>query len=113
MQEQVAKTKFYPSIGTKLYLSQNTGNYYVDKVKHPYTVIGYDHGKIIIQSAKLVFSGPRYYDSIPDRIEEDSNGDILKLNWAPKKCAWQVDQYKTGYPSIAHFGSWEFDPYLD
>lgn len=105
--------KFYPEVGTPLYLSQRTGSYYVDMVKHPYTVVGTNHGKVQIQECKLIFNGPRYYDTLPDEIKPDPNGEILELSWAPKKERWQVDKYKTGYPSIAFFGTAEYQPYLD
>lgn len=109
----MAKPKFYPEVGTKLYLSQRTGNYYVDMVKTPYTVIGIDAGKVIIQECQLLFNGPRYYDTLADEIKADPHGAVLALSWAPKKERWQVDKYKTGYPSVAFFGTWEHQPYLD
>ena len=105
--------KYYPKVGDHLYLSQKTGNYYVDIVKRPYTVIGVSKSKITIQSAKLIFNGPQYYDTLPDDITEDTEGEILTLSWAPKKGRWQNDEYKTGYPSIAFFGRWEYFPYLN
>ena len=104
---------YYPQVGDHLYLSQRIGNHYVDMVKRPYTVIGVSKSKITIQSAKLIFNGPRYYDTLPDDIVEDKEGEILTLNWAPKKGRWQNDEYKTGYPSIAYFSGWEYFPYLD
>lgn len=105
--------KFYPEVGTKLYLSQRTGNYYVDMVKTPYTVIGVASGKVLVQECQLIFNGPRYYDTIADDIKADPNGEVLALSWAPKKERWQIDKYKTGYPSVAFFGAWEHQPYLD
>ena len=45
-------TKFYPEVGTKLYLSQRTGNYYVDMVKTPYTVIGVASGKVLVHAQR-------------------------------------------------------------
>ena len=73
-------TKFYPEVGTKLYLSQRTGNYYVDMVKTPYTVIGVSSGKVLVQECQLVFNGPRYYDTIADDIKADPNGEVLTLS---------------------------------
>ena len=105
--------KFYPEVGTPLYLSQRTGSYYADMVKNPYTVIGVKGGKVQIQECKLIFNGPRYYDTIADEILPDSEGEILELNWAPKKEMWQVDKYKTGYPDYAFFGRYEHFPYMD
>lgn len=106
-------TKYYPEVGTKLYLSQRTGNYYVDMVKTPYTVIGVSSGKVLVQECQLIFNGPRYYDTIADDIKADPNGEVLTLSWAPKKERWQIDKYKTGYPSVAFFGEWLHSPYLD
>lgn len=107
------ENKFYPEVGDKLYLSQVTGNYMVDMVKTPYTVIGVNKSHVIIQACKLIFNGPRYYNTLADDIQEDPQGEILSLNWAPKKKCWQIDKYKTGYPEIAYFGKWKFQPYLD
>ena len=70
--------KFYPEVGTPLYLSQRTGSYYVDMVKHPYTVIGTNNGKVQIQECKLIFSGPRYYDTLPDDIGYAWSGQSLQ-----------------------------------
>lgn len=105
--------KTYPNKGDKLYLQQRTGSYFVDLVKRPYTVIGVTPSAIKVQACKLIFNGPRYYDTLPDAIEEDHEGEILELHWAPKKGLWQVDKYKSGYPEYAHFGEWEYYPYLD
>lgn len=105
--------KFYPAIGTQLYLSQRTGNWAVDDVKRPYTVIAVDARHVTIQAAKCNFPTPCYFDTLPTSIEENPEGEILKLNWAPKKHRWQIDKYQTGYPEIAYFGKWEFYPYVD
>ena len=105
--------KFYPEVGTKLYLSQRTGDYYVDMVKIPYTVIGTVSGKLLVQECQLIFNGPRYFDTLPDEIKEDPNGKVLALSWAPKKGCWQIDKHKTGYPSIAFFNGWKYEPYLN
>ena len=107
-------TKFYPEVGTKLYLSQRTGLMYVDMVRTPYTVIGHARGKLLVQECELVFNGIRYFDTLPDEIKANPNGRILELSWAPKKERWQIDKHKTGYPSIAFFGEgWQYYPYLD
>ena len=82
-------------------------------VKSPYTVIGIEKGQVVIQSCKLIFNGPRYYDTLADEIVEDKEGEVLKLNWSEKKQRWQIDKYKTGYPQFAFFGTWEYQPYLN
>ena len=78
-------TKYYPEIGTKLYLSQRTGLEYVDLVKTPYTVVGKARGKLLVQECELVFNGPRYYDTLADEIRENPNGQILELSWPLRK----------------------------
>ncbi len=107
------KEKYYPKVGDKLYISQITGNYMVDMVKDPFTVISVTSKCVTIQAAKLIFNGKRYYNTIADDIQNDSEGKILNLHWYPSKQKWGVDPYKTGYPSFAFFGRWEHQPYLD
>lgn len=107
------KSKVFPKVGDKLYLQQHTGNQFVDAVKRPYTVIAVTPTFIQIQACKLIFNKPQHYDTLPDRIEADTNGEVLKLYWAPSKGKWQIDKYKSGYPQYAHFGRWEYFPYLD
>ncbi len=110
---RVYKSKNYPKIGDHLYLQQRTGNYYVDMVKRPYIVVSMTPSVVKVQSCKLIFNGPRYYDTLPDRIEADPDGEILELHWAPSKGMWQIDKYKSGYPEYAHFGEWQYQPYLN
>lgn len=106
-------SKFYPQVGDKLYLSQRTGRTYVDMVKIPYTVIKVEKKYIYVQSCKLIFNGDVYFDTLPDDIIEDPNGEIKKLTWRPKKEMWAIDEFNTGYPEFAFFGKWEYFPYLD
>lgn len=123
--------KYYPEVGTELFLSQRTGNFYVDMVKVPYTVVGQRSGKLLVQECKLIapvyhctgnpnldrpdLEGQRvfFYNTVAERIEPDPKGKILELNWAPKWGRWQIDEYQTGYPQIATFGKYEHQPYLD
>lgn len=111
--EQKKPEKFYPEVGTPLYLQQSTGNGWVDMCKYPYTVIAVSKSHITIQRAKLIFNGPQYYDTVADDIQPDPFGEILELSWAPKKGRWQIDRYKTGYPQIAYFGQYMHQPYLN
>ena len=83
--------KIFPNVGDHLYLRQRTGNMWVDEVKRPYTVINVTPSKVAVQACELIFNGPRYYDTLPDEIREDKNGEILELVWAPKKQRWQID----------------------
>lgn len=103
----------YPNVGDKLYLSQRTGNSCVDMVKEPYTVISVMPRKILVRACKLIFNGKRYFNTLPDDIQDDLNGKLLELHWSEKNQKWQIDQYHTGYPSYAFFGKWEYQPYLD
>lgn len=111
LKERIPKT--YPKVDDKLYLQQRTGNMYVDEVKRPYTVIGVTPSAVRVQACKLIFNGPRYYDTMPDMIEADPEGEILELHWAPSKGKWQIDKYGSGYPEYAYFGRWEYHPYLN
>lgn len=108
------KEKFIPKVGEQLYLSQRTGKYWVDMVKRPYTVIKVSPREVHVQACKLLFVGPRYFDSIADVIQEDREGEILVLHWAPKKGRWQRALYSGDpYPLFAFFGHWEHQPYLN
>lgn len=110
------KTKYIPTIGEKLYLSQHTGNYWVDSVRNPYTVIDVNDKEVTIQECKLIFNGIRYFDTLPDEILEDPNGEIKKLKWsnAKKHTGWIYKDYPgDNYPEIAHFGMWDYAPYLN
>lgn len=105
--------KEFKPVGTPLYLKQRTGNYYVDAVKIPYTVIGKCGGKLVVQEAKCIFPGQQYYNSLPTEIVADDKGEILTLNWSKKNGWRQIDKYGTGYPYIAVFGRYEYYPYLN
>lgn len=105
--------KTFPKVGDKLYLKQFTGNAWVDMVKHPYTVIGVTNNKVFIQSCRLIFNGPRYFDTLPDGIEKDPNGTIEQLTWHSKRGMWGTPGRESDYPSFAIFGEWVYQPYLD
>ena len=105
--------KFYPEVGTKLYLWTPCNDSWVAMIRKPYTVIGKEKRKVLIQRCKLIFNGVRYYDTLPDEIQEDPQGQVRKLSWAPKKCRWQVDENRSGYPEVAVFGEWDYQPYLN
>lgn len=124
--------KFIPKVGDKLYLSQRTGNEWVDMVKRPYTVIAVSPSVVTIQECKLVypvfkydpktmseyykqFDGKRvcFYDTVAESIEPDPSGRIKSLRWAPKKERWQCSEGCAGYPEIAFFGEYRHQPYLD
>lgn len=100
-----AGEKWYPPVGTKLTLSTLSGN------ESPYTVIGIKAGKIIIRECDLVFSGERYFDSLPDEIHEGTPGNREEeLVWKPKHGHWSA---KGRYGGWVSWGSWSYQPYLD
>ena len=99
-------------VGERLYLRQFTGSFYIDAIKTPWTVIGSKPSGIIIQRAKEICNGPRYYDTLPDDIQEDPKGETLKLIWSRAREAW-VESEEGRHPRHAFFGQWESFPYLD
>lgn len=105
--------KFIPEIGTKLYMYTPCNDMWVSDVRKPYTVVGYAGGKVLVQACKLIFNGPRYYDTLPDRIEENPNGEVVALSWAGKKHRWQYNKYHDNCPEVAVFGEWDYQPYLN
>ena len=104
--------KYIPTVGEHLYLQPKpSSSYYVNIVKRPYTVIAVSGREVVIQSAKCVYApGPVYYDTMPIGFEEDPNGRIQTLHWAPKAGYWQTG---SSWPDYAHFGEWDYYPYLD
>ena len=117
----MAKTipTFYPEVGEHLYLRQYTGNCWVDSVKRPYTVVDVDMRRdvVTIQECKLIFKGPRYYDTVADEIEANPNGRIMQLRFANAKGyrnKWiEKGRSTQDYPLVAVFGQWMHEPYLN
>lgn len=105
--------KYVPVVGEKMYISQRPcGNCWVDEVKHPYSVIAVKDKEILIRECGLKFSGPRYYDSLPDEIYDDPYGRVRKLKWSDKKGVWQESGER--YAQIGVFGEgWQYAPYLN
>lgn len=121
----------YPKVGDELYLQQDHSFGYIGDVKTPYTVIAVKPRKVFVQSCECLWpvyhtvgnpmldrpdlEGQRvqFYDTLPEKIFPDPNGTILELHWSPKNQTWQIDKYKTGHPQCAHFGKYEYWPYLD
>lgn len=118
----------YPKVGDELYLQQTTVLGYAGDVKTPYTVVKVLPRKVVIQSCKYIWpvyhsiNGDRadlegqrvqFFDTLPEKILPDTDGDILILTWSTKYQRWQIDKYGTGYPSYAYFGKYEYWPYLD
>jgi hypothetical protein len=97
--------KYYPPEGTKVTLTRPSGS------AVPYTVVGHANGKLRIRKARLVFDGPRYYDTIADRIEEGLPGDPEEeLVWKAKAKRWGGKGKYGAYPV---FGKWIHSPNLD
>lgn len=122
--------KFLPKVGDKLYLRQFTKSYYVDIVKHPYTVVAVTPSKVLVQACKLIapkydskkhggdradLDGQRvfFYDTVAERIEEDPNGRIEELTWHGRRGMWGTPGRDADYPEYAIFGEWKHQPYLD
>lgn len=110
---------YYPEVGEHLYLRQYTNNCWVNDVKRPYTVIGVDKVKniVTIQECKLIFNGPRYYDTVADEIVANPNGSVMQLRFANTKKyheKWvEKGRDLADYPLTAVFGRWEHEPYLN
>lgn len=104
--------KHIPSVGEKLYTYTPCNSYYVSAVRNPYTVAAVKGNTITVRAARPVFLGVRYYDTMPDFIEDDPNGRIKTFRWSEKKQRWQ-ESPAGSYPEVAVFGQWDFFPYLD
>lgn len=104
--------KYEPKVGDHLYLRRYTSDYWVNRVRSPYTVIAVKGNTCTVQRAKCLFSGPVYYDSLPYAIVEDPEGRTLKLRWSEKKQRWQ-ESPADSYPLVAVFGEYVYEPYLN
>ena len=105
-------SKHIPTVGEHLYTYTPCNSYYVAICRDPWTVESVKGNTCIIREAGLVFCGPRYYDSLPDRIVDDPNGRKLTLRWSEKHQRWQ-ESPAGSYPRVAVFGAWDYQPYLD
>lgn len=104
--------KHIPTIGEHLYIHKPCTLYYVSLVRSPYTVESVSGNKMVIRAARPVFYGPRYYDTLPDTIVDDPDGNRLTFRWSEKKQRWQ-ESNPYGAPNVAVFGQWDYFPYLD
>lgn len=104
--------KHEPIVGEHLYIYTPCSDYWVASVRQPYTVESVKQNTMIIRAAKPVFLGARYYDTLPDYIEDDPNGDCLTFRWSEKKKRWQ-ESPAGSYPRVAVFGEWDYQPYLN
>lgn len=104
--------KYEPKIGDKLYTYSPSTGYWCSMVRDPWTVVEVKGNTCTVQACKLLFRGPRYYNSLPYAICEDPEGKLLKLRWSEKKQRWQ-ESPATSYPRVAVFGGWDYQPYLN
>lgn len=107
------KTKYIPKVGDKLFTYTPCSNMWVSDVRKPWTVetvVG--ENMIIVREAKAVFLGARYYDTLPDYIEDDLSGKRMKMRWSEKHQRWQ-ESPAGSYPKVAVFGKWDYQPYLN
>ena len=97
--------RWIPPVGTKLSLCFLNGSSY------PYTVVGMDRGQVVIREARLEFDGPRYYDTVADRIVPGLPGDREeRLIWHPKAGDWHGRGKYGGY---VRWCEWTHQPNLD
>lgn len=104
--------KHIPIVGEKLYTYTPCNAYYVRAVRNPFTVESVRGDTIIVRAARPVFLGVRYFDTLPDYIEDDPDGERKKFRWSEKKQRWQ-ESPAGSYPEVAVFGGWDYFPYLD
>lgn len=104
--------KHTPKVNEHLYLYTPCSDYWVSMVRKPYTVDSVNGNTCVVRRAKAIFNGAVYYDTLPDRIEDDLNGERIKLRWSEKKNRWQETPAHS-YPMVAVFGEWDYQPYLN
>ena len=104
--------KAIPTVGDRLYTYTPSTLYYVRACRDPWTVISVKGDTCIVQEARLVFNGPRYFNTLPDEITEDPFGKTMKLRWNEKHQRWQ-ESPAGSCPRVAVFGQWVYFPYLD
>lgn len=106
--------KHIPAIGEELYTYTPCSDYWVSSVRKPWTVesVNKTGSVCVVRAARPVFYGPQYYDSLPDRIEDDPNGKRMTMRWSEKKQRWQ-ESPAGSYPRVAVFGQWDYAPYLN
>ena len=100
-------------VGDPLYLYTDCNLWTVRMCHDPYTVIGVKGKRITIQEARLVFNGPRYFDTLPDGIEPNPNGDIKTLRYDTKGKRWVITPKSGSNHKVAVFGRYDYQPYLD
>jgi hypothetical protein len=108
--------KYLPKIGEHLYLQQGGKSYgCVAEVKNAYTVIDVNEDCVTVQECGYDWPNQSYYNTMPLGIHEDKKGQIKELHWSNKYGCWQYTSHGSmaDYPLQAHFGRWEYYPYMD
>ena len=98
--------KHIPQVGERISLYTPCSDMWVAEVRYPYTVESVNGNTMIVREARPVFLGPRYYDTLPDYIEDDPDGKRKKMRWSEKKQRWKESPIEGGYPMVAIFGGW-------
>lgn len=109
------KQKHIPFVGEQMYTYTPCNSYYVRICRDPWTVesVNAKGTEIVVRAAKLIFEGPRYYDTLPVDIVDDPHGKTMKMRWSEKKHRWQESPCGS-YPRVAVFGcGYDYMPYLD
>lgn len=100
--------KWFPQIGEKV-----TVHHWETGTCDPYTVAGIKGGKVVVRECGMRFCAPRYYDSLPAEIYDDTDGKETSLTWSPRRRGWILSHGGSRHPGVAEFGKWEYRPYLD
>ncbi|MBQ1789867.1 MAG: methyltransferase domain-containing protein [Oscillospiraceae bacterium] len=105
MRKPAPGKKFWPPVGTKATICRIYGG-----TETPVTVIGRKGQFLLVRDCLLHFDGPRYYDTVADRISEGREGieQTRELSW--KKTGWHE---KGKYGGYVDFGRWVHQPNLD
>jgi hypothetical protein len=113
---KIKTLKFFPKVGDHLYLQQGGKSYgCVAEVKRAYTVIDVNSVRVAVQECDYDWPEKHYYNTMPLAIKEDKHGAIKFLYWSKKYGCWQdtLNGTMQDYPLQAHFGEWEYYPYMD
>lgn len=100
-------------VGDHLYLYTDCNLWTIRMCHDPYTVIGIKGNRITIQEARLVFNGPRYFDTLPDAIVPNPLGELKMLRYDKKGNRWVVTPKNGSDHKVAVFGRYDYQPYLD
>lgn len=105
-------------VGEELYMCQEGRSYgYSAEVKNAYTVIAVSDNEILVRECDYEWDNGKYYNSMPSKILPSKHGEVIPLHWSNTISGgcWWAYKNSTGrdYPEVAHFGRYEYYPYLD